>query len=59
MNDNMFAYDCDCVLTSGNLVALKQKQKEVNNLSIYVEMTLPSTHSIWFTTCNTFYANFI
>ena len=32
--ENLFAFDCDFVSTSGILVALKQKKKEVNKLKI-------------------------
>ena len=39
-DDNIFAYDCDFVPTSGILMTLHEKKKEVNKWIIYVDMIL-------------------
>ena len=46
-----------CVSTSGILVALKQKKKEVRKYNIYVNKTLSSAHLIWFIKLNNFCVN--
>jgi hypothetical protein len=44
-NDNIFAFDCDCVSTRGILVALKQKKKEVNKFKIICYYDITPMHS--------------